>query len=178
MSAPTQLATIAIETLERRARHRWVGFIAAFFVLQAMLWSFALHRVHSDPSHAVVEDYDQRALRWDEHRARQAASDALGWRAVVRLRPNDGPSGAAIEVELTDPGRGAVAADEVVATLFHQSAAANKQTIALTRARDGVFSGEAAVHRPGKWRIRIDARRGADHYASTQTHEVPAEVAG
>jgi len=157
--------------LERRARRRWTLFIIGFFVLQAILWVFALRLVHNDPSHAVVEDYDRLAVSWDRQRARLDASAALGWNANVDF------AAGSLEVHITDRDAQAVTADRVVATVFHQATAANRQTIELVAAAPGVYVGPSPVDRVGKWRVEIDARRDGDVFLDTQVREVLAEEA-
>lgn len=157
--------------LERRARRRWTTFIVGFFVLQAILWAFALRLVHDDPSHAVVEDYDRLAVTWDQQRARLDASAALGWTAAVDF------AGPSLEVQLTDREAQAVQVDHVVATVFHQATAAQRQTIELVAAAPGVYVGPSPVDRAGKWRVEIDARKGGDVFLDTQVREVVAEEA-
>ena len=154
--------------LERRARRRWTAFIVGFFVVQAILWVFALRFVHDDPSHAVVEDYDRLALSWDQQRARLDASAALGWNAAIDFEAGS------LEVQLTDRDAQAVQADRVVATVFHQAAAAHRQQIELVAAGPGLFVGPSPVDRAGKWRVEIDARRGGDVFLDTQVREVVA----
>jgi len=141
-----------------------------FFAGQAVLWTFALNRVASDPSHAVVDNYDDIALHWDEHRARQDASAALGWDASVQMRST--PSGAAtLRVEIADKEKTAVTADRVLATVFHQSAAADKRTVELLPTAPGVYAATFDATRQGKWRIAIDARKGDANFLATQVTE-------
>jgi hypothetical protein len=66
---------------EPSARRRWVAVIVGFFAAQAALWTWAIVTVSSDPSHAIVANYDARALDWDARRA----SAALGWNATVEV---------------------------------------------------------------------------------------------
>ena len=158
---------------ERSARRRWTLFILTFFAGQAVLWTYALNRVASDPSHAVVDNYDDIALNWDEHRARQNASAALGWDASVQMR--SAPSGSAtLQVEIADREKAAVTADRVLATVFHQSAAANKQTVELLPTGPGVYAATFDATRDGKWRVAIDARKGDANFLKTEVTEFSA----
>lgn len=160
--------------LERRTRRRWLGIIVGFFVLQAMLWSYTLARVSGDPSHAVVEDYDQRAIDWDKHRAQMAASAALGWAAKVDVTPRGLGGEGGVRVTLTDAAHRPVLAENVVATVFHQAAAARRTEADLEPLAPGVYTARLPIDRPGKWRVRIEARRGEDVFETTSTQVVPA----
>ena len=158
--------------LERTTRRRWLGIIVGFFALQAALWSYTLVRVHDDPSHAVVEDYDQRAIDWDAHRAQLAASARLGWAAAVDLTPQ-GPAGeGVVRVTLTDATHHPIVAEDVAATVFHQAAAAQRTEVALQPLGPGVYAAAMPIDRPGKWRVHIEARRGDDVFQATSTQTV------
>ncbi|MEM6995681.1 MAG: FixH family protein [Myxococcota bacterium] len=174
--AASAIESPAESPIERRSRRRWTLFIVSFFGLQAVLWAFALSFVHNDASHAVVEDYDHRALHWDEQRAAMQASAALGWQASVDVKRGVAEAPGSIRVALTDGEDQAVQADRVVATLFHQAKAADKQRIELTSAEPGLYVAPASIERPGKWRVHIEARAGSDAYATTQTRIVTAEA--
>lgn len=161
-----------LEELERRSRRRWTSFIVGFFALQAGLWSFALTYVTNDPSHAVVEDYDRLALNWDEQRAKIDASAALGWHLEVDVQagqPSQPHAPGTIRVTLKDRDRRAVSADQVMATVFHQAKASQRQTVELTETEPGLYVGHAALERAGKWRVRIDASRGEHAYFASKT---------
>ncbi|MCR9161371.1 MAG: FixH family protein [Nannocystaceae bacterium] len=146
---------------ETRARWFWISFILMFFAGQAVLWTFALGVVTDDPSHAVVEDYDKFATRWDETRAERSASEALGWHA--RLSADH----ERIVLELTDADGEPVDA-QVQAKVFHKARAAEAQDVEFTPSGAGLSIGLANLERSGHWRVRLTATRGDDVYFHVQ----------
>ena len=64
---------------ERQAKRKWTAIIFAFLGVSMSMWLYAAMLAVRDPSMAIVPDYHEKALRWDEHMARQAKSEAMGW---------------------------------------------------------------------------------------------------
>lgn len=164
--------------LEARSRRRWIAMILGLFGLQAVLWTTALLRVHDDPSHAVVANYDQRALAWDVQRAEQRASDALGWTAAVSLQPSTSDERGRVRVTLTDTSAAPVRASGVEATLFHRGTAAHQQVITLIPLGEGQYGARAQIERTGLWRVQLRAVRGSDVFVSSVTTAVGVPVQG
>ena len=70
-----------LQQKEKTAQFLWTGFILMFFVIQAIVWIVAITLTANDKSHAVLPNYDERALKWNEEVALRAASEKL-----VRVR--------------------------------------------------------------------------------------------
>lgn len=152
MTAPNQ---------ESRARRFWISFILMFFVGQGVLWTFALDKVIGDPSHAVVEQYDDYDNRWDAAQAEDSINAALGWQAQLsgdRER---------IVVKLTDALGHPVDAS-VTASVFHKARAAEKHEVVFTATEPGLLITELDMERSGLWRVRIVATRGDETFTDTQ----------
>lgn len=153
---------------EVRARRRWLAFIVGIFVFQGVLWSGAIWLVSNDPSHAVVVDYDQRALAWDEHMQRVRQSSRLGWSAAFDVE------GGQIRVRLVDAQQNPVDDAEVRLTLFHQARAAERTTLTLFADGEGNYTAAAPVRHAGKWRFELFARRGGDEFVLDHTQTLEA----
>jgi nitrogen fixation protein FixH len=151
------------QSTETWARRRWLAFIVGIFIFQAALWVFAISLVASDASHAVVSDYDQRALDWDRHLHRRQRSAALGWSASIAVEP--GPvtgEDRLIVIGLEDASALPVDDARVELTLFHQARASERRTITLQPIGLGRYEGLAPMNQGGKWRFELLARRGED----------------
>lgn len=159
---------------EAWARRRWLTFILAIFVAQAALWVVALWLVSDDPSHAIVSDYDERALRWDEHLRKRQASAALGWSADLAVDADAGTERPLL-VTLTDAEGQPISDAEVELTLFHQARAAERTTVSAASVGEGRYVATVPMARPGKWRIELVARRGEAELVLGQTHVVQPE---
>ncbi len=139
---------------ERTVMHRWVLFIGLLFVAQVGLWIGAAIYVSRDASHAVVDDYDARALTWDERRARQRRSDATGWQAHATVE------GADLVVTVRDAEDTAVVGAILQATVFHHARAAESTKLELVPAGHGTYRAAAPMSRPGKWTVVLVGERG------------------
>jgi nitrogen fixation protein FixH len=169
MTAPTRDRT------ETRARRRWTTFVVGIFVSQAALWIFAITLVASDTSHAIVSNYDERALKWDDHVDKQRHSMALGWSASVALEGGAAENGRVLVVTLTDADARPISDADVEVTLFHQARAAERTRLLLRPDGHGSYAAVASMTRPGKWRLELRARRGMDELILDETHAIEHE---
>lgn len=140
---------------ERSARHHWIAIIVAFFLAQAVLWTFAIVTVASDPSHAVVANYDARALDWDAQRARAQ----IGWQATVELDRTHAL------VRIVDADGAPVQAEHIELAIFHKAEAAHRQSLALHTIAPGVWEASVELRRPGLWQLELTA----DAFTTTTT---------
>ena len=79
-----------LQQKEKTAQFLWTGFILMFFVIQAIVWIIAITLTSNDKSHAVLPDYDQRALNWNEQVKVRAASEKLGWQSRLSIDETSG----------------------------------------------------------------------------------------
>lgn len=143
---------------ERSARRRWLAIIGAFFLAQAALWTFAIVTVSSDPSHAVVANYDARALDWDAQRA----GAGLGWRATFELDRTH------TVVRIVDAAGAPVPAEHVGLAIFHKAEAAHRRSVALHAIAPGVWHGSVDLGRSGLWQLELTA----DAFTTTTTVDI------
>ena len=139
---------------ERAVMHRWVLFIGLLFVAQVGLWIGTVIYVSRDASHAVVADYDTRALSWDERRDRQRRSDATGWHPTATVTES------ALVVTVRDADGTPVVGASLQATVFHHARASETTQLNLIATGNGTYRGEAAMARPGKWTVALVGERG------------------
>lgn len=154
---------------EKKAQYLWTGFILAFFMIQAILWSVAITLTANDTSHAVVDDYEQKAVRWDQSQAAMRASEALGWRAKLEALPDpDLPNVRTIELTLTESDRGPVEIQAVSLNAFHTGHAAEVQTLILESIGPGIYAGNLRVREFGQWKFSGHIDVGQDHFLLDQ----------
>ena len=108
----------------------------------ALLW-----KANSDPSFAVEPDYYQRAVLWDSTVAQRHRSDALHWRAAVRLAPPEGGE-ATILVTLTTQEGAPVDSADVRAEASH-NAGRRRVSGAITRVGAGALRGADPLQSAG-----------------------------
>ena len=152
---------------ETSARRRFTALIVGFFAAQAVLWIYAITLVSLDASHAVVADYDAKALDWDAQRARQASSDALGWSAAVELDPATG-----VHLTLRDADGQPLDGASVRITLFHHARASQRTSLALSAVGTGRYAAPADVARKGTWTVVVDAQRDRSVFNASLTSKL------
>lgn len=120
-----------------------------------------------DRSFAVVPDYYQKAVAYDDRKSLLADSEALGWR--VELQPAKSASsigGREVLLRLTDREGSAVAGAAVRVSCYHFSNASRPESFDLVEGRPGQYSGTARLRREGFWWFEIEAVRGDDVFVA------------
>lgn len=158
----TQL-TVTQEHKEKTAQLMWVGFILMFFLIQAVIWTIAISVTATDPSHAVVSGYDEKALLWDDEKARRVASDQLGWQAEIGVASAGDLQGfRELTVTLTDADGQPISGASLEMTSFHVARAGEPQRVGLTEDQSGVYRGHMRIRKPGWWQFSGTAVKGDD----------------
>lgn len=143
---------ITLQSKEKSAQLLWTGFILMFFVIQAVIWTFAISITSRDMSHAVVAGYDQQALNWDQVKQERTSSAALGWTAEIKIDPTGDVRGnRKLTLKLTDRENYAIPKAIVQIEAFHRGRASQVQTILLKEGDQGVYSGAVQVRHAGVW---------------------------
>ncbi len=150
---------------EATARLLWTGGIIGFFAIQAILWTVAITLTHQDPSHAVLEGYDQRALNWDAWQKTLQASVALGWRAELEVGPASGvEQRRELVIRLTDRERQPVTEAKVELRLFHRARAGEAKIISLQEILPGEYVTTFRPQQPGIWKFELTATNGESQF--------------
>lgn len=152
-----------IQQKEQTAQFLWTAFILSFFVLQAILWTVAITLTAGDKSHAVVANYDERALNWDAEIVQRNASAQLGWRANLSVDlAADIRKFHVLTLTIQDSGECPVAGAVIELVAFHRARAGEPQQVKLVEAGDGVYSGKIQINKSGRWQFEGKATRGDD----------------
>ena len=143
----------------------WPAFVVALFAGAVLANMVLVFRATGDPSHAVLPDYYQRALRWDEKLAQDRRSAALGWQLRVEAaRP--------LRVTLADRSGRPIDRATLRVSLFHKARSSHVLTRELTPDRRGAYSADLSLSRPGLWELHFDAERDGERFSQTVEHEV------
>jgi nitrogen fixation protein FixH len=161
---------------EATARMLWTGGIIGFFLIQAILWTVAITLTSQDPSHAVLEGYDQRALNWDSWQESQRASAALGWISkleVSAIAQVDGRRSLILQISDRDgsPLTGVAATVRV----FHRARAGEAKLIPLEEATPGSYIGDFQAQHSGLWTLELIALKGEQRYLQEFRMELDRE---
>ena len=147
---------------ELRARWLWVGMVVAFLTMQAVLCLLIIYLATSDRSLAIVPDYHEQALHWDQRVAARRASEALGWNGTWTVANEADLVGRReIRLALVDRDGRPVAGAVVSAKLFHHARAGEVQELRFTEISpgSGQYAALAEMRKPGHWEIHISAKR-------------------
>jgi len=150
-----------------RSGRAWPAAIVAALLALVIAYVFLL-RLAGQPEATVVErDYYRHAVRWDSTLAVRRASDSLGWRLEATLGPLDANGRAALEVRLADRAGAPLAGLDVRAEAIHNLEAGRPRQAALAPTAPGTYAASLPLARAGMWEIRLDARRGAQHFVAS-----------
>ena len=143
----------------------WPGLVIALLSISVIAMSTTMVLAVSDPSFALVEDYEAKAGAWDETAALRHASAKLGWVAEITFGDAVDAFGARARVitlldDAGEPVRGAAAR----AIAFHPARSRDRQDVALTESEPGVYAGRFTPRREGLWEFELSAVRGDERF--------------
>lgn len=137
------------------------GLVIGFLGGHTLFIVIAISLATGDRSFAVVPDYYQKAVDWDDHKARLAASDALGWEAAIEPAHEVSLHGErALVVTIHDAQGRLVEGAEVEVTMYHRARAGDPLTISLAPDTPGRYTATAKMRDEGFWDFTLTARRG------------------
>ncbi|MBX7169167.1 MAG: FixH family protein [Pirellulales bacterium] len=155
------------ESSELKARWLWGAVIVGLLLFQIAACLLIIYLATSDASMAVVPEYHEKALHWDDAQAAQRASDALGWQASWAFDDTVDVLGRReIRLSLHDASGRPVGGAMPTVEVFHHAhaAAAERFTLVELGSGSGLYSFVARVSRPGIWELRLRAVRGQDTF--------------
>lgn len=156
----------------------WPAFVVGILVLGVGVNVVLLVVANSDPSFAVEEDYYDKALRWDDRRAQEAANVALGWQFEFAAVPDLDASEGTPVMQLTVAVRDAdgVTVDGAVVRLetFPLARSAEVGRVRLDGRGEGLYRTTLPLSRPGIWEFRFEVVAGDDTFTHREQREVPA----
>lgn len=181
-TARASTAPPGVPPADRRRRGRfWPWLAGGLLAATVVKYAVVIALISADPSIAIEEDYYERAIAWDEERARREASDALGWRARIEIGPEPGlPGRAGARIALLDRDGAPVEGAAVTARIFHQARAAEAIEATCAAGAGGVHRFAVPGARAGAWRVELEARLGDALFIEERTvlYGAPAAEGG
>ncbi|RYZ02429.1 MAG: hypothetical protein EOO73_31940 [Myxococcales bacterium] len=126
-----------------------------------------------DPHFALEPNYYDKAVHWDQARARASTSLALGLATTVSpalYKAADGSIDLEVAVDDRTLARFAGAAVELEA--FPNAYAAQVQRLTLHEAAPGVYRGKLERGVLGLWELRLKVSRGSERFEQTLRRDV------
>jgi len=121
-----------------------------------------------DRSFAVVPDYYQKAVDYDDRKALLAESAELGWQAELTAGERIDALGAREVVVMLRDVEGKPVTDAAVKVSgYHYARAGEPVAFEGVEALPGQYVGQGRVSREGFWQFEIDAQRGEQRFFTT-----------
>lgn len=159
----------SVQLKEKKAQYIWTAFILMFFGLQAVLWTVAIVFTSVDKSHAIIQDYDQLALNWDQEKAMRQASAALGWQCQLSVGANtDIRNRHDVQIELADRNGNPIIGAAIALSAFHRGRAGDPQLLQFQESAPGVYTCEVEINRKGLWQFNGKAIVGDSTFVIEQ----------
>ena len=118
-----------------------------------------------DSSFAVVPDYYQKAVDYDERKALLAESEQLGWRVELTAAEQiDAIGEREVLVMLRDRDDQPVTDAAVQVFGYHYARAGEPVAFESVEVLPGQYVGKARVGREGFWQFEIDVNRGEQRF--------------
>lgn len=149
----------------------WPGAVVLLLTMTITKGTIAVIAATGNPgSFAVVDDYYEKGLRWDEHKAQLTKNTELGWQASVEVGEPDPLHHRPLVVTLQDregiPIEGAV----IEASCFHHAAANRVETLTLEAGpTPGQYQAQADIARKGLWQISLTVTAQGEYFTDDRT---------
>ncbi len=167
----TTLTATEIAKKESTAQMMWVGIIVAFFSIQAVLWAVAITLTHNDPTNGIVEDYDRKAMNWNELRKQALDSQQLGWVWAIAIgdKPSYGDE-RTVTLTLTNRDGQPLENAEVYMEVFHRARSAEVQKVNFIAVeKPGVYQATLELRKPGNWQFDTVIVHAEERFVGKQT---------
>lgn len=131
-----------------------------------------------DPSFAVVPDYYEKAVDYDERKALLSSSEALGW--AVQLQPSataDSVGQRELVVQVRDKLGEPVQGLSLRVEGYHYARASEPVAFECVEVLPGQYVGEARMAKEGFWQFEVDAIKGEQRFIADQKQFVSAAEA-
>jgi nitrogen fixation protein FixH len=161
----------------RRGGLHWPWILVGLFAVAGLANGLLVIKATSDPSFAVVPDYYERSLVWDQKMSQDRENRRLGWRVGLQIARDGGE--VALTARLLDRRGATLGGAKVEVQALHKARASRVLTAALReqRAKGGVYVGWLPMRRPGLWELSFAAQRGDQRFTAVLVQELdPPEV--
>ena len=162
-----------------RSAWLWGSVVVAFLILQLVIGGLAYNLATGDPSVAVVPDYHERAINWDDELARRKRSDQLGWKSAFQWGEISSVArGREFAIEVIDSDDNAVTGGNASVRFYHHARGVDVATMALQELSPGKYGAELPMVKPGLWDVELSLLRGPDEaYWRQETIDIGGDTA-
>lgn len=156
--------------LERRAKWFWVSLICGLLGMQLVIGGVALYLSTSDPSMAVIPDYYEKSLAWDETKQARGAAERLGLSLQLQASDVVDQKGMrALELRVFDSLGQPVDGLNAYGAIYHHARANQQYDISLQSVGEGRYLVLAPMRRNGVWQVELAIEGAAEPISVSQT---------
>ena len=138
----------------------WPAVIVSMLVANMAIVGITVVASRRDEGATITPGYDERALRWNEHRVALDASRALGWRCEANfVRSSDR---TVLRLDLADAAGHPLADLPLAVECFHNARPKHPVIVRLTTDASGSATLDLPQARAGVHTIRIESPATAD----------------
>jgi len=157
---------------ERSAKRFWVSLVLVLLTLQLIIGFVAIRLATGDQSVAVVPNYHQAALNWDQTKIARSAAKRNGYTLDLNVSDvADGRGMRAIELQVRDAGQQNVDKLQVSGHIYHHALASDVIPIEFRAIGDGRYLVLAPMGRKGLWQIELAIDGGVELMAMSEAVE-------
>jgi len=151
----------------------WPGIIVGMLLTHTLVMLIFVMVATGDPSHAVIPDYHEKAIAWDDHQAQLAHNEKLGWACEITTDATADILGQrTLTATLTDANGQPITDAKVRLQSYHHARANQVLDEPLEQDKPGVYSALLKMRRDGLWAFELIAVRDDDTFVYQADQQV------
>lgn len=154
-----------------RAFRIFPGIVFALLGTNVCIVGATVYLANSDRSFAVVPDYYQKALAWNQTASQRDRNRLLAWSVDVAVGA-PGVRGRTVSARVADRDGKAIERGKVELIAFHDARAGEQFSATLTENSPGVYGASMPLERAGSWEFRVRVVRGPDVFTAEMQRDV------
>jgi nitrogen fixation protein FixH len=157
----------------RKRAWLWPGIIIGILGVHTIGCLIVVYIATSDPSHAVVPDYHNKAVAWDQQQAQARASLRLGWTCTIETSLAADMFGQrTVRISLRDADDKSLTEAEVKLRAYHHARANDVSEAEFKEGAPGEYVATVDMKRPGLWGFDVEVIHGDDNYTTEVDQQV------
>lgn len=152
----------------------WPLFVVVLIGMSVTAVVITVIAAHSDGGPQVIENYYEKAVRWDESTARQTASDALGWQVALTVAPAKPGTDRRLDILIQDREGAPVTHLHGTVRAFrpHRAEVVFEHPLLPVQQAPGHYHLSGPIRQAGLWDFEIVARREAQTFITTVRKDI------
>ena len=141
---------------ERKAKWFWVSLIVLLLGMQLTIGGVALMLATGDASAAIIPNYHEAALNWDQAKRERSAAERLGWEINLQISDvADGNGLRAVRLVVVDRFGMPINHLDASLTFYHLANGHDIRERRLEPIADGGYRVMAEMQKPGLWQVNL-----------------------